>query len=128
MTSGLRYAAVCLAGIVIVGLVAGGEGSSPRPERWEYAVYEVREGLDAEQNPAWTKYYWYGRESTDPIFAEDRKFRLFIKLGAQETLADFHDLVLWNHLGSQGWEYVEQFKEAIGPRTTRTQTVFRRRL
>lgn len=118
---------VWLPGLVLIcGFVILCAGKpAPQYAKWEYAVYQAQTEYDRDGNVAWRRFEWYSKGKTVPVWAEGEKFRLFCKLGAQETLTDYHDVVLWNHLGDQGWEYVEQFASSIGNHTI-VQTVFRR--
>ena len=127
MKDWLRYTLLLLGGVLVIGILGAGE-VGPENQTWEYAVYEVLVRYDREGNIAWQRFYWYTKDTREPVTADDKKFRLFLKLGAQQTLTDYHDLVLWNHLGAQGWEYVEQFQKSPNKNTVHTQTVFRRRL
>ena len=92
--------------------------------QWEYGVYEVKTTYQEGQNPL-TQTKWITREGETVAGAKSQLFR---KLGAQEVMSDKHDIVLWNHLGEQGWHYVEQFDKTLTPAITQSQTIFRREL
>lgn len=116
-----------LLALSVTVILLGGQTSSSNSssERWEYAVYEV-ETTYANGTVFSTSFRWITNDAE--VAAGGEKFRLFKKLGAQEVMANKHDLVLWNHLAGQGWEYIEQFDKTLGTNATQSQTVFRRRL
>ncbi len=134
MKNYLRYAVSLLVGLLVIGMLSAG-GVGPDKPTWEYAVYEVRQASDQHGDIAWDHFYWRERGANTVAnrrvglreWSTDTKAGLFSRLGAQNSQVEHHDLLLWNHLGNQGWEYVEQFQKSFG-RSEITQTVFRRRV
>lgn len=81
------------------------------PQQWEYGLYQVNEG----------KYTYEWLDNTQHIYAPNRK-AFFEKLGIANALVKADqkyiqtsrpfpdyivDAVVLNHLGDQGWEFVE---------------------
>ena len=131
MKDQMRYAVSLLVGLLVIGMLSAG-GVGPDKPTWEYAVYEVRQVYNEKWDLPWDHFYWLARGANHVAnrrvgvreVSADTKAGLFTRLGAQNSQIEHHDLLLWNHLGNQGWEYVEQFQVSRG----HTQTVFRRRV
>ena len=134
MKDQMRYAVSLLVGLLIIGTLCAGEVGPDNPT-WEYAVYEVRQVYNEKWDLQWEHFYWYSKGATTVAnrrvgvreVSAGKKYELFNRLGAQNSQIEHHDLLLWNHMGSQGWEYTEQFQQHVG-RAVHTQTVFRRRV
>ncbi len=110
-----------LSGFLVLAVVSllSAQSASQNP-RWEYAAYEMTQGI---QGDTQVHFYWHTRQGS--VHAEGKRFRLFRKLGIQTAAANTPGIVLWNHMGDQGWEYVAQFDETSALRL-RAVTVFRR--
>ena len=141
MKDHLRYTVSLLVGLLIIGILCASE-AGPHNRAWQYAVYEVQQVYNEEGDLTRQHFYWYTRGATRVadrragvnVVSAKGKYGLFNKLGAQNSQVEHHELLLWNHLGAQGWEYVEQFQKSVEGRPgfkefeVRTQTVFRRPL
>ena len=108
-----------LAIVSLMFLMSAGE-TPPSGVRWEYGVYEI-----VEQSMRRPKIAFHWRSPDGDVSAEGHKFRLFRKLGIEATEQTAHELMLWNHLGDQGWEFVAYFT-ASQRELDRKVSVFRR--
>ena len=111
-----------LAVLSVVLLVSAGPAApdAQAGPQWEYGTYEVA-GQARRRVPR--TFRWQTRESI--VSAEEDKFHLFMKLGIYCTIETAHELMLCNHLGKEGWEFVTHHS-ASTLHGNRTMTIFRR--
>lgn len=111
-----------LAVLTVVLLLSAGQAdpTDQAVPQWEYGTYEVIEQTTGRLHRI---VRWQTREKV--VSATEDKFRLFMKLGIYCTKDTAHELMLWNHLGEEGWEFVTH-QSASTRKVDRTMTVFRR--
>ena len=108
-----------LAVLTVLLLLSAGP-AAPTDPQWEYGTYEV---IHQTKGRAQKTFRWQTRQSV--VSAQDNKFRLFMKLGIYCNIETAHELMLWNHLGKEGWEFVTH--HAISTQQAdSTLTIFRR--
>ncbi len=106
--------------VLSVILLLSAAPDAPAGPQWEYGIYEV-----VEQTTGRLQRTLRWQTKDEVVTAEEDKFRLFRKLDIYCTQETAHDLMLWNRLGSEGWEFVEHYAVST-LQNDRKVTIFRR--
>ena len=116
------YVFSVMAVLTVVLLLSAGpaDPASPASPQWEYGTYEI-----IEQTTGGVQRTFRWHTQNDFVVAPEDKFRLFVKLGIRCTRKTAHELMLWNHVGKQGWEFVT-YRSVSTLEVNRTMTIFRR--
>jgi len=111
-----------MAVLTVVLLLSAGpaDPASPASPQWEYGTYEI---IEKTTGRVQRTFRWHTQN--DFVVATEDKFRLFVKLGIRCTKETAHELMLWNHVGKQGWEFVT-YRSVSTLEANRTMTIFRR--
>ena len=116
------YVFSVMAVLTVVLLLSAGpaDPASPASPQWEYGTYEIIERTTGRVQRTFS---WQTQK--DSVSAPEDKFRLFVKLGIRCTRGTAHELMLWNHVGKEGWEFVTYQSDST-LEADRTMTIFRR--